>query len=166
MNALAQSGASTDRWSALADRVLEGRALTRAEALAVLRSPDVELPALLAASGSTSFQVTFDPSAAGLRQTTLTIANNDADENPYDFTIQGTGTTNTAPAFTVGNLSYTEGQNSGNPVQIDASATANDSDGNADWNGGTLTVQITANSEAAEWRACLFNRAMASSFET
>ena len=34
-----------------------------------------------ATSGSTTFEITFTPSAAGLRTATLTIANNDADEN-------------------------------------------------------------------------------------
>jgi hypothetical protein len=46
----------------------------------------------IAAAGQTTFQVTFDPSAVGLRQATISIANNDADENPYNFSIQGTGT--------------------------------------------------------------------------
>jgi len=36
--------------------------------------------------------VTFDPSAEGVRTATISIANNDADENPYNFAIQGTGT--------------------------------------------------------------------------
>jgi hypothetical protein len=43
------------------------------------------------ASGSTSFTVHFDPSAAGARSATVSIANNDADENPYNFDITGTG---------------------------------------------------------------------------
>jgi len=62
------------------------------------------LPAAsVAAAGSTSFTVTFNPSATGTRVATLTIANNDANENPYDFAIQGTGTT--APEINlVGNL--------------------------------------------------------------
>jgi hypothetical protein len=46
-----------------------------------------------ATSGSTTFTVRFDPSANGTRTATLSIANDDANENPYDFTIQGTGTT-------------------------------------------------------------------------
>jgi hypothetical protein len=46
----------------------------------------------VAAAGSVTFQVTFDPSAAGVRSATLSIASNDANENPYDFAIQGTGT--------------------------------------------------------------------------
>ncbi|WP_309641253.1 choice-of-anchor D domain-containing protein [Flavobacterium sp.] len=49
-----------------------------------------------ATSGTTTFEITFTPSAAGLRTATLTIANNDSDENPYNFNIQGTGTTCTS----------------------------------------------------------------------
>jgi hypothetical protein len=46
----------------------------------------------IAAAGSTTFQVTFTPSATGVRSATLTINNNDSDEGVYDFAIQGTGT--------------------------------------------------------------------------
>jgi hypothetical protein len=46
----------------------------------------------VAASGQTTFTARFDPSATGLRQATVSIANDDSDENPYDFAIQGTGT--------------------------------------------------------------------------
>ncbi len=42
-------------------------------------------------SATTSFEVTFTPFALGIRTATLTIQNNDADENPYTFTIEGTG---------------------------------------------------------------------------
>jgi len=41
--------------------------------------------------GTTTFAVTFNPSAEGLREATISIANDDADENPYNFNIQGTG---------------------------------------------------------------------------
>ncbi|MBL7795860.1 MAG: choice-of-anchor D domain-containing protein, partial [Saprospiraceae bacterium] len=41
---------------------------------------------------STTFQITFDPSAVGVREAAVSIANNDCLENPYDFAIQGTGT--------------------------------------------------------------------------
>jgi len=47
----------------------------------------------ISASGSTTFTITFNPSATGLRTATVTIANNDSNENPYNFNIQGTGTT-------------------------------------------------------------------------
>ncbi len=39
----------------------------------------------------TSFEIEFSPSAIGLRSATVSIANNDADENPFTFSIQGTG---------------------------------------------------------------------------
>jgi hypothetical protein len=41
---------------------------------------------------SVTFTVAFDPSATALREATLSIANNDNDENPYTFAVQGTGT--------------------------------------------------------------------------
>lgn len=45
----------------------------------------------VAPGGSTTFQVRFDPSAGGVRSASLSFGNNDADENPYNFSIQGTG---------------------------------------------------------------------------
>ncbi|CDO59964.1 hypothetical protein BN1012_Phect1750 [Candidatus Phaeomarinobacter ectocarpi] len=45
----------------------------------------------VAAAGSTAFTLTFDPAAAGARVATVTINNDDADESPYTFAIQGTG---------------------------------------------------------------------------
>lgn len=53
----------------------------------------VPVSPVAATSGMTTFEITFTPSAGGLRTATLSIANNDADENPYNFNIQGTGTT-------------------------------------------------------------------------
>ncbi len=47
---------------------------------------------LVAPGGATTFQVTFDPRANGLRSATLSFSNNDADETPFDFAIQGVGT--------------------------------------------------------------------------
>jgi surface protein len=43
----------------------------------------------VAASGSTTFQITFSPTAAGTRTATVSIPNNDTNENPYTFAIQG-----------------------------------------------------------------------------
>jgi hypothetical protein len=62
----------------------------------------------IAASGSTTFQITFDPSADGLRTATVSIANNDSDENPYNFNIQGTGFTPSACGATISSLPYQE----------------------------------------------------------
>jgi LPXTG-site transpeptidase (sortase) family protein len=47
---------------------------------------------LISASGSTTFEITFNPNASGLRTATVSIANDDPNENPYTFSIQGTGT--------------------------------------------------------------------------
>jgi len=43
-------------------------------------------------NSTTTFQVTFDPSAAGSLTDTVSIANDDTNENPYTFVISGTGT--------------------------------------------------------------------------
>jgi hypothetical protein len=61
----------------------------------------------VAASGSTTFTVHFDPSAVGLRSATISIDNDDANENPYDFAIQGTG--NSAPPTSVAYCSFSQG---------------------------------------------------------
>ena len=42
-------------------------------------------------SGSTTFIVRFAPTASGTRSAAIHIASNDADENPFDLTLTGTG---------------------------------------------------------------------------
>jgi hypothetical protein len=93
--------------------------------------------ASVAASGSTTFTVRFDPSATGLRSATVSIANTDSDENPYNFSIQGTGTVS-APEMDV----------RGNGVSIaDGDATPGLADhtdfGSADVSGGTVNRTFT-----------------------
>ena len=41
---------------------------------------------------SAAFKITFSPQAEGLRSARVSIANDDADENPYTFDVSGTGT--------------------------------------------------------------------------
>jgi hypothetical protein len=53
----------------------------------------------IVAGGQTTLQITFDPSGIGLRTATVSIANDDSDENPYTFSIRGTGA-NSAPVAT------------------------------------------------------------------
>lgn len=53
----------------------------------------------LAPAASTTFTVTFTPTARGARAATLRIASNDANENPFDINLTGTGTN--APTITV-----------------------------------------------------------------
>ncbi|MBN2281939.1 MAG: choice-of-anchor D domain-containing protein [Candidatus Marinimicrobia bacterium] len=45
----------------------------------------------IAAGGNTTFQITFDPDTVGTRTAIISIANDDSDENPYNFSIQGIG---------------------------------------------------------------------------
>ena len=48
--------------------------------------------ATVAGSSTTTFDITFTPSGAGARVATVTIINDDSDENPYTFTLTGSGT--------------------------------------------------------------------------
>lgn len=66
----------------------------------------VQPAASVAVGGATDFQVTFNPTATGLRSATLSIANNDSDENPYNFAIQGTGTSMNLAAGAIAFIGY------------------------------------------------------------
>ena len=57
-----------------------------------------------ATTGTTTFEITFDPSAAGMRAATISIANNDVDENPYTFAIAGYGETPFITTWKTNNL--------------------------------------------------------------
>ena len=72
----------------------------------------------IAASGNTTFQVTFDPSADGIRTATISIANDDSNENPYTFAIQGNGIS--APVIT---SSLMASGNQGSPFTYTITAT-------------------------------------------
>jgi hypothetical protein len=47
------------------------------------------MAATLTPGGSTTFTVTFTPLVTGVRSTTLRIGSDDADENPFDITLNG-----------------------------------------------------------------------------
>lgn len=47
--------------------------------------------ASIAAGASSIFSVTFDPETVGTKTATISIINNDSDENPYNFSIKGVG---------------------------------------------------------------------------
>lgn len=86
---------------------------------------------------STSFTLRFDPSSVGLRTATVSIANDDADEAPYAFAIQGTGEI-VAPEIAI----------TGNGTEIvtgdTTPATGDDTDfGSIDQTAGTLTRSFT-----------------------
>ena len=71
----------------------------------------------VAANGSTTFQITFDPSAAGVRTAIVSIGNDDGNENPYTFAIQGTGT---APEIDVQGNSVSIANGDSTPSTSDA----------------------------------------------
>jgi hypothetical protein len=81
-----------------ADLSIGGVSLSGANAgdFSVTSSPAVTVTA----GSSTTFTVTFDPSAVGLRAATVEIASNDSDANPYAFAVQGTGTVTPTPTET------------------------------------------------------------------
>jgi hypothetical protein len=58
---------------------------------------NVQPSAAIGPGGSTTFQITFQPSGSGLREATVSIANNDDTEHPYTFAVQGTGVQAVAP---------------------------------------------------------------------
>ena len=49
--------------------------------------------ATVSSGGNTNFTISFNPSTTGLRIASVSIVNDDSDENPYTFNIQGNGTT-------------------------------------------------------------------------
>ncbi|BDS13277.1 choice-of-anchor D domain-containing protein [Aureispira anguillae] len=51
----------------------------------------ITLPANITAGATATFTVTFTPGAVGVRDATVTVNNNDANEAAYDFAVRGTG---------------------------------------------------------------------------
>lgn len=74
---------------------------------------------------------------------------NNSQSHSLSFTFSATTNlrANTTPTIILNdaNLDYTENESA---TQIDAAATVSDVDGDGDWDGGTITLQITANYEA------------------
>ena len=50
------------------------------------------VPASVAANGEAAFTITYNPAAIGAHTATITINNDDANEDPFTFTVSGTGT--------------------------------------------------------------------------
>ena len=56
--------------------------------------------ATIGAAGSTTFQISYAPTVVGSHIATISIANDDSDENPYNFTIRGEGISSISRLFT------------------------------------------------------------------
>lgn len=96
-NALIDNGTATRTFTientGTADLILSGNPLvqisgTNASEFIITSNP----VSTISAGTSSAFQIRFDPAAVGLRSAIISIPNNDSDENPYTFSIQGTGT--------------------------------------------------------------------------
>jgi len=85
---------------------------------------------------TSSFEITFNPTAIGTRTATVSIANTDSDENPYQFTITGEGTTPCiSPTNQAANLVF--GTVTSSTIEGSFSTTAAD---------GYLVIQSTSSS--------------------
>jgi hypothetical protein len=59
------------------------------------------IPAVLSESEKTDFTILFNPKATGAKSATVTIQNDDPDENPYTFYVQGNGSAVPCPDINV-----------------------------------------------------------------
>ena len=98
----------------------------------------------VAGGSTTTFKIQFNPTATGARQATVSIANNDSDENPYTFTIRGSGTAANNPPIAKDD-SYSTPPNQKLTVPAPGVLANDDANGNT-----TLTVtQISGPSHGA-----------------
>jgi len=97
------SAGSADRTFTVQNRGTAVLSLTGAPRVAILGANAADFAVLaepaatVAPGGSTTFTVRFDPSAAGLRQATVSIGSNDGSENPYTLAVHGLGAVPTEP---------------------------------------------------------------------
>ncbi|MCO6459577.1 MAG: choice-of-anchor D domain-containing protein [Pirellulaceae bacterium] len=104
-------------------------------------------------ASSTTFQIQFDPNTVGLSAATVSIANDDSNENPYNFAIQGTGTADATAELSGGVLTVL-GTAIDNDLLIEvAGANLQITEGNGvlgalagvtQVNGGTVTVPLAS----------------------
>lgn len=124
-------------------------ALTGSSDFTVTTQPSTPVAAT---SGTATFVVTFDPSSLGVKTATVSIANNDANENPYNFVIQGTGVANSPPVAGADGLNrpnttrvakVLKSALLGNDSDVDLDTLAITAVGNATQTGvGTATVEL------------------------
>jgi hypothetical protein len=75
---------------------LTGLAITKTGAYSKNFTVKAPLKSSLAPGGSTTFKVTFKPSAKGTRKAVIHIRSNDSNENPFDIALTGKGVTKSA----------------------------------------------------------------------
>ncbi|MGB2982580.1 MAG: choice-of-anchor D domain-containing protein, partial [Candidatus Bipolaricaulia bacterium] len=73
----------------------------------------------VAPSGSTTFVIRCAPTATGNQVAYVSIANSDADEDPYNFEISGTGLDTTKPEVTIKQAGGQADPTNGSPINFD-----------------------------------------------
>ncbi|RZK26379.1 MAG: choice-of-anchor D domain-containing protein, partial [Flavobacterium sp.] len=98
-------------------------ALSKSGADAALFTITQPLSASVAASGTTTFTVTFAPTTMGGKTAQLSLVNGDDDENPYLINLSGTGTANaTSDIITDNTFTYTTNIDYKNYITADITA--------------------------------------------
>jgi len=88
----------------------------------------------VSASGTTTFQIKFDPSVTGTAAGTISIANDDSDEAPYNYSITGNGISTTTPEINL----------KGNSVSIVDGDTTPDSGDHTDFGSADIATGSVA----------------------
>jgi hypothetical protein len=84
---------------------------------------ELSTSASITAGGNTTFTVTFSPTSDGAKTATISIANNDSNENPYTFNVTGTGISSSLNAVTLGSALTTTYGTASSGVSFTASGT-------------------------------------------
>ncbi|WP_243471520.1 LamG-like jellyroll fold domain-containing protein [Winogradskyella sp. MH6] len=98
--------------------------------------------AVVTGGSSTTLEITFNPSATGDRNATITIVNDDSDENPYNFSIRGTGYNGIAcDSYSLHSATFESGLDGWTSGGVDASR-----ENNATWSyGGNYSLRVRDN---------------------
>lgn len=70
-------------------------------------------------AGSTTFSITFTPTALGIRNANVSFVTNDPDENPFNFDIAGVGSTGLVPEINLQGLGNTIIDGDSGPIGTD-----------------------------------------------
>lgn len=69
--------------------------------------------------GTTTFEITYSPTATGTDTATVSIANNDSDENPFNFVIEGQSSNSIEPEIRIDGLGNVIVNNDNTPTTVD-----------------------------------------------
>jgi hypothetical protein len=98
----------------------------------------------IAVSGSTTFVVNVTATAAGAYDFTVSIANDDSDENPYNFTVSGNAVANVPPVVTVGTSAWVDATGGLFTLTLNPGDTINDALVATDPTPDNMSLTVTA----------------------